>query len=139
MNVKIADLMSNKVLTAQPHHSIAHVRKLMQTNSIHALPVTSTAGELKGIISSHDLVDSHKEHTPVSQIMVRDVYTIPQYNDVHQAARLMRNHRIHHVVVTHEQKVVGILSSFDLLALVEDHRFVMKAAPQKSNRQPKRQ
>ena len=96
-------------------------------------------GELKGIISSHDLVDSHNEHTPVSQIMVRDVYTIPQYNDVHQAARLMRNHRIHHVVVTHEQKVVGILSSFDLLALVEDHRFVMKAAPQQSKRQPKRQ
>jgi signal-transduction protein with cAMP-binding, CBS, and nucleotidyltransferase domain len=71
--------------------------------------------------------------------MVRDVYTIPQYNDVHRAARLLRNHRIHHVEVTHEQAVVGILSSFDLLALVEEHRFVMKNAPQKNNREPKRQ
>lgn len=57
------------------------------------------------------------------------VYTIPQYNDVHQAARLMRNHHIHHVVVTHEKVVVGIISSFDLLELVEDHRFVMKPGP----------
>jgi signal-transduction protein with cAMP-binding, CBS, and nucleotidyltransferase domain len=63
--------------------------------------------------------------------MTEKVYTIPMYNDVHHAARLMRNHKVHHVVVTHEKKVVGILSSFDLLKLVEDHRFVMKAAPSK--------
>ena len=51
----------------------------------------------------------------------------------------MRNHRIHHVVVTHEKKVVGILSAFDLLKLVEDHRFVMKSAPQAAgSRTPKR-
>lgn len=139
MNVKIADLMTRRVLTAQPHDSVAHVRKLMQANSVHALPVTSSDGEVKGIISSHDLVDSLKDHTPISQIMVGDVYTIPQYNDVHQAARLMRNHRIHHVVVTHEKKVVGILSAFDLLALVEEHRFAIKGAPQKNRREPKRQ
>jgi signal-transduction protein with cAMP-binding, CBS, and nucleotidyltransferase domain len=41
----------------------------------------------------------------------------------------MRNHHIHHVIVTHEQRIVGIISSFDLLKLVEDHRFVMKNAP----------
>ena len=33
------------------------------------------------------------------------------------------------VVVTDERKVVGILSAFDLLKLVEDHRFQMKQAP----------
>lgn len=139
MNVRIADIMSSTVVTVQPHHSLAHVRKLMQRNDVHALPVTSTDGEVQGIVSSHDLIDSYKEHTPVSQIMVREVYTIPQYNDVHQAARLMRNHHIHHVVVTHEKKVVGILSSFDLLSLVEEHRFVMKGAPQNPRRPPKRQ
>ena len=139
MNVKIADVMTSNVLTAQPHHSVAHVRKLMQTNGIHALPVVSTDDEVAGIVSSHDLVGDHKDHAPVSGIMARDVYTIPQYNDVHHAARLMRNHRIHHVVVTHEKKVVGILSAFDLLALVEDHRFVMKPAPQPKKKSPRRQ
>ena len=38
------------------------------------------------------------------------------------------------LVVTHEQKVVGILSSFDLLKLVEGHRFVAKAGPTRSQR-----
>jgi CBS domain-containing protein len=138
MNVKIADLMSSKVLSAQPHQSVVHVRKMMQDNKVHALPVVASDGELEGIISSHDLMDPLKDHSPVSSIMERNVYTIPQYNDVHHAARLMRNHHIHHVVVTHEQKVVGILSAFDLLALVEDHRFVMKSAPQTARQAPKR-
>ena len=138
MNVKIADLMSSKVLTAQPHQSVVHVRKLMQANAVHALPVLASDGELQGIISSHDLMDPLKEHSLVSTIMERNVYTIPQYNDVHHAARLMRNHRIHHVVVTHEKKVMGILSAFDLLKLVEEHRFVMKSAPQTAKRTPKR-
>jgi CBS domain-containing protein len=65
------------------------------------------------------------------------VYTIPEYNDVHHAARLMRNHKVHHVVVTKEKKVVGILSAFDMLKLVEDHRFVMKPGPK--TKTPKRQ
>jgi signal-transduction protein with cAMP-binding, CBS, and nucleotidyltransferase domain len=66
--------------------------------------------------------------------MTKPVHTIPQYDDVSTAARIMRNHRIHRVVVTHEQKVVGILSSFDLLKLVEGHRFVTKNAPTSSSR-----
>ena len=57
------------------------------------------------------------------------VITIPEYNDASAAARVMRNHKIHHVVVTKEKEIVGIISSFDLLQLVEDHRFVMKGAP----------
>jgi len=139
MNAKVADLMTRELITAQPHHSVVHVRDLMKRHGLHALPILGADGELEGIVSSHDLVDSLKDHTPVSQLMVRDVYTIPQYNDVHHAARLMRNHGIHHVVVTHDRKVVGILSSFDLLALVEDHRFVMKPAPAARKRETKRQ
>ena len=46
----------------------------------------------------------------------------------------MRNHHIHHLVVTHEQKVVGMISAFDLLKLVESHRFVAKNPPTSSKR-----
>ena len=42
------------------------------------------------------------------------------------AARMMRNHKIHHLVVTSEQQVIGMISSYDLLKLVEGRRFEMK-------------
>ncbi|MGI9383563.1 MAG: CBS domain-containing protein, partial [Methyloligellaceae bacterium] len=62
------------------------------------------------------------------------VIVVPAYNDASVAARIMRKRKIHHVVVTHEKKVVGIISSFDLLKLVEGRRFVARNAPTPSKR-----
>ena len=129
MSVKISDLMAKRVITAQPHHTVEHVRGLMERNRIGAVPVVGPGGEAVGIVTATDLVAELKNGTPVSRIMTERVYRVPAYNDVHVAARVMRKHKIHHVVVTHEQAVVGIISSFDLLKLVEDRRFVSKDAP----------
>lgn len=134
MNVSVSDVMSSNVISAQRHHSVAHVRDLFKRNSLHAVPVVDSDNKLVGIISTADLAAPLKDGSPVSTVMTERVYTIPAYNDVHHAARLMRNHRCHHVVVTHEQKVVGMVSSFDLLELVEEHRFVMKPSPQPAKR-----
>lgn len=134
MNVKVDDIMIQNVITVQPHHTVDRLRRLMETNKVHAVPVVDTDGQLVGIVSSNDLVAELKGGTSVSQIMTDRVYTVPKYDDVHIAARVMRNHRIHHIVVTHEQEIVGILSSFDLLKLVEEHRFVIKNAPTESSR-----
>jgi len=129
VNLKIADLMAKRVVSAQPHHTVDHVRKLFTNNRIHAVPVVGPEQELLGVVSTADLMADLKAGTPVSSIMTTDVRTIPAYNDVSAAARMMRRHKVHHAVVTHEKKVVGMLSSFDLLKLVEGHRFTMHAAP----------
>ena len=129
MNVKIADLMAKRVISAQPHHSVERVRGLLQRSRIHALPVVGPDGEPLGIVSAVDLASDLKNGTPVSKIMTVGVKTVPAYNDVSVAARIMRRNKIHHVVVTHEKRVVGMISSYDLLKLVEGHRFTVKGAP----------
>ena len=129
MNVKVNELMTESVLTTEPHASIDHVRGMMERNKVGAIPVVDTDGVPVGIVSATDLVPGLKPGSPVSSIMTVKVYTVPQYDDVSIAARVMRNHKIHRVVVTHEQKIVGVLSSFDLLQLVEKHRFVAKNPP----------
>ena len=50
MNTKIADLMAKRVITAQPHHSIEHVRGLMQRNRIHSVPVVGPENVALGIV-----------------------------------------------------------------------------------------
>ena len=134
MSVKVEELMTKSVITAQPHQSVEHVRNMLERNSISSVPVVDSDGHPIGIVSLTDLVQELKPAAPISQIMTEKVYTIPQYDDTSIAARVMRNHKIHHVVVTHEQKVVGILSAFDLLKLVESHRYVAKNAPTPSKR-----
>lgn len=138
MNVKVNDLMRQQVVTAQPHHTADHIRTLLERNHIHAVPIVDSEDHPVGIVSATDLVGDVKGATPVSQIMTEKVYSVPAYEDVHVAARVMRNHEIHRVVVTNEGAVVGILSAFDLLKLVEDHRFTMKNAPTASKKSGRR-
>ena len=126
--------MTKSVITAQPHQSVEHVRNMLEKNSISAVPVVDSDGHPVGIVSSTDLVRELKPSSPISQIMTEKVYTVPQYDDTSIAARVMRNHKIHRVVVTHEKQVVGMLSAFDLLELVESHRYVAKNAPTPSQR-----
>jgi CBS domain-containing protein len=126
MTIKISDLMHSPVFTLQRHHTVARARKLMTEHSISAIPIVGPEDELAGIVSKTDLLSDHADATPLSQIMAEHAWAVPQYNDASAAARVMRKHAIHHVVVTHEKKVIGLVSSFDLLQLVEDHRFVMK-------------
>lgn len=134
MNIKVAELMSESVVTAEPHHSTEHTRKLLDNNKISTVPVVDSDGQPVGVVSASDLAHDLKAGAPISTIMTKKVYVVPKYEDVSIAARVMRNHNIHHVVVTHEKKVVGILSAFDLLKLVEDHRYVAKNPPTKSSR-----
>jgi CBS domain-containing protein len=110
----------------------------METEGIHALPVVNTDGEPVGIVTSADILGDEAPDMPVAEVMSRKVYTVARYDGVHIAARVMRNHKLHHAVVTEERKVVGILSSFDMLKLVEDKRFSMKNAPNESKRKGSR-
>jgi CBS domain-containing protein len=138
MNVKVQDLMRKKVLTARPHQTVEHVRAILGRNKVSALPVVDSEGRPVGIVSTTDLVGHRNGRTPISRIMTEKVYTVPRYEDVSIAARIMRNHGIHRVVVTDEQEVVGILSAFDLLRLVADHRFERKRKPTPSRRKQTR-
>jgi len=140
MNVKIDDIMIDRPITITPHTTVAHARRLMRDHQISSLPVVGPDDEPLGILSASDLLEDLADEKPVSQVMTRKVYNVPRYDDAHVAARIMRNHRIHHLIVTHEGRVVGVLSAYDLLALVEEHRFVRKnAATPSTRRKPRRE
>ena len=134
MNVTIDDIMQHPVMTATPHQTIGHVRGVMHEHHVSALPVVSPDNHPVGMITASDLLGDHADGTPISNVMASPVYTVPRYDGPHIAARIMRNHHLHHVVVTDAQEVVGIVSAYDLLKLVEDHRYVAKQPPTPSKK-----
>lgn len=140
MNVTVEELMQAPVMTITKHETVAHARKLMADHKVSALPVVGPDGSPLGIVTATDLLDGHghPDGAPVSQVMSASTLTVPRSEGPHVAARIMRNHHLHHVVVVDHHEVVGMVSSFDLLRLVEDHRYVAKAAPTPSNKQPSR-
>lgn len=138
MNVKVKDLMVKSVITTMPHKTVGHAQSIMAKNKIKSLPIVDSDMEVQGIITSSDMLQDISETTPLSHVMIKKVYTVPVYSDVHIAARVMRNHKINHLIVTDEKKIVGVLSAHDLLRLVEDHRFVMKNPPTPSKKKSSR-
>ncbi len=134
MNAKVNDLMVSPVMTTTRQQSFGHVKKILAEHHASCLPVVDDEGLPVGMITASDLIQDHNDDERVASFMSDKVLTVPKYGDVSLAARIMRNHKIHHVVVTEKKKVVGIISSFDLLRLVEDHRFVMKNAPTQSKK-----
>ena len=127
--VRIGDVMTSQVISVTRHQSVGHVRTLLAEHGIHSVPVVDHDGSAAGILTTTDLMASVADETLVGNVMTRDVETITPYADPALAARLMRKHGIHHLVVTHEHKVVGIVSTFDLLQLIEERRFIAKNVP----------
>ena len=139
MNVTIAEIMTAPVMTLTKHQHAEHAAELMREHHVSALPVVGPDHEPLGVITASDLLGRHADATPVSGLMSSPALTVPASEGPHVAARIMRNHHLHHVVVVDHHRVVGIVSAYDLLELVEDHRYVAKAAPTPSRKTAARQ
>lgn len=140
MNATVDELMHAPVMTITKHQTVGHARELMADHHISALPVVGPDRELLGIVTATDLLDAHghAEGAPVSQVMAHEPLTVHPADGPHVAARIMRNHRIHHVVVVDDHRVTGMVSTFDLLRLVEDHRYQARQAPTPNNKAARR-
>jgi len=64
-------------------------------------------------------VTDYDDVLPVSRIMTSPLHTLEPGAEVAVAARLMREHGHHHVVILDQGRIVGIVSSLDLLRVIE--------------------
>ena len=116
---KVADVMAANVIMAKPGDLVGGVRELMEAHDINSLPVVDEENQLVGMLTSTDLVPGFSAKIPISRVMSTHVYTVPPKTDVSTAAQMMRQYGMHHMVVTDGDKVVGVVSSLDLLRLLE--------------------
>ena len=77
----------------------------------------STAAPEWDMLAEHD----------VGEVMTRTpVHTVLPDDSAESAARLMQRERIHRVLVTEDESLVGILSSLDIVRAAADHRFATR-------------
>lgn len=120
MKVAVAHVMVRRVFLVAPDHTVAQVRDLMARKSIRATPVVGAHRKVMGIVTTTDLARRLEDDAPIERVMTDRVATVLAHESVSAAAGIMRRRRIHHLVVTDGRSVVGIVSSFDLLRLVEE-------------------
>jgi len=119
----VDDLMTVDLIAVRPDERIGRARELFLGLGINALPILDE-GEVRGIVTSRDLVEEWPDGEPIRTAMSSAVRTIDAGASVGEAASVMLEEHVHHLVVFDGDQLAGIVSSFDLLVpLAQGARF----------------
>lgn len=132
--VKVAQLMSEKVVTALPKTTIFEAEKTMTTQGFRRLPIISDS-KVVGIITAMDIIRFFGSgevfkylksgtiiqvlNTPALEIATKEVATIEPNADVGQAAKIMQKKNIGALPVVKNEKLVGIITERDFFKIIE--------------------
>jgi CBS domain-containing protein len=114
--MEIANWMSRNPACISPNDTLAAVKKLMDAGQFRRLPVVEN-DKLVGIITERDLRQhwGYLDSTKVNAAMTSDPVTVTPRNTAEDAAHLMLQHKIGGLPVVDNRKLVGILSTSDLI------------------------
>lgn len=122
--MKISDVMRSKgtaVVTVSPRETVGTLLDLLAQHNIGAVVVSSDGYEVAGIVSERDIVRKLRSHgadafeVPVAEIMTTNVVTCKPDDDLAATAGAMTEHRIRHLPVLVEGRLVGIVSIGDIV------------------------
>jgi CBS domain-containing protein len=132
--VTVAQLMSEKVVTALPKTTIFEAEKTMATRGFRRLPIVSD-GKVAGIVTAMDIIRffgcgeafRHLRSgtivqvlgTPALEIATKNVSTVEPETDVGQAAKIMREKDIGAVPVVKKGVLVGMFTERDFFKIIE--------------------
>jgi len=115
--MRVKDVMRKQVRTIKPSESTSLAKELFRRYDIHHLVVVEKKDDVVGLIADRDLMDL-KSDTTVQRAMARNVVTITPDETVRKAAALMTGHVIGSLPVVDDGRLVGIVTTYDLVALL---------------------
>ena len=125
--------MKTEVITVTPSTPLVEFARILAEDRISGAPVVRVDGVLVGIVSKTDLVERMLQDNPkygtaqsdgpgwnedwrqVDDIMSNEILTVAPSTPLADVARRMARDRVHRVVVIENDKIVGIVTSLDLL------------------------
>jgi CBS domain-containing protein/gamma-glutamyl:cysteine ligase YbdK (ATP-grasp superfamily) len=120
----IGQFMTTTLHTVHPDDIVDYVASLMHWEHIRHLPVEGGDGNFLGLVSQRDLLVLlaqgsllNRALVPISSIMKTNVVTVGPDTLTLDAIRLMRRNRVGCLPVIKDGKLVGIVTTYDLLAI----------------------
>jgi acetoin utilization protein AcuB len=114
--MQIINLMTSDPVTTHPQDNLSRAKSIMEVGGFRRVPVVDD-GRLVGILTERDL-QKHSgflESTRVNAAMRTALITITPHNTVEDAARLMLQHKIGGLPIVAAGRLVGIVTTTDLL------------------------
>jgi len=133
--LKVKDVMTKNVISVPSSSSMREIQALMRDNTITGIPIVDN-GLLSGIISMQDIIealDSGKINQSAKECMTQGVIVLEDDMPLSFAINYLNKYKFGRFpVVDREQKVVGIITSSDIIRtlLVEINREVQRLEEQ---------
>lgn len=131
----ISSIMTTNIITVHVEQDISDVRKILEENPIHHIPVV-IGKKIVGLISSSDvkkvtyaLLYSKKplndqalnERFTIEEVMQMEIVTINAKETIHRAAEMFCGGQFHSLPVVDEKKnLAGIVTSTDMIMFLLD-------------------
>lgn len=129
--MQVRDLMNPNVISVSTTDSTALAARLLSRHNVGSLPVCTSDGRLRGIVTDRDIVlrciaaEEDPAQTPVREVMTRGCYTVSPEDDCRQATKTMATRQVRRLPVVEGGKLVGMISLGDLS---RSHAFDMEAS-----------
>jgi len=132
--MRVTDLMETDVQTVASDAVVQDAVTVLADSHVSALPVVDRIGRMVGVISRTDILASEEEvddaaarQTLMQESLVRDLMTSPALTiapeaDIKEAAQQMLYTGVHRLFVTTDDRVVGVISTTDIVRAVATGR-----------------
>lgn len=120
--MRVSDVLASKgsseVFTISPDATVADLLDALADLNVGALVVSNDGSSIAGIVSERDIVRKlrsveNSRSLPVSEIMTTDLQVCAPEDSFGDLMTLMTEHRVRHVPVLTDGRVVGVLSIGD--------------------------
>jgi CBS domain-containing protein len=122
--VLVRDIMNSPVISTSPQHTIKDIATKMKEERIGSIVIMENE-KAAGIVTDWDIVsnavvkDVKPSELKASDIM-QTLHTIEGGEGVTEAARVLRQHNIKRLGVVYKNRLVGIISASDVIAVTPD-------------------
>jgi len=120
MDKLISTLMKECVITVDVDASIESVEKILHFHHLSCVPVVDSTGRCFGVVSSTDIVHFHATNKDAKverawEICTHKIIEVDTKTSVREAAEIMVQHNIHHLLIVEDDAIKGIVSSIDFI------------------------
>ena len=123
---QVKDVMTRALVSVDPSTTLNQISKMMEQGGMGSILVKKD-GTPSGIITDRDFAIKIAAHgvsmdTPVEKIASFSLISINAKDSILDAAKVLSDKKIRKLVVTEEGKVVGIITSTDLVNKIASRR-----------------
>ncbi|GAB0103501.1 CBS domain-containing protein [Nocardia sp. JMUB6875] len=122
--MRISEILRRKgsgVVTIAPDATVRELLRVLSAHNVGAVVVSADDVSIAGIVSERDIVRRLHTHgadlldAPVSSIMTAAVHTCAPDDDVETLNARMTEHRIRHLPVLRDGRMIGVISIGDVV------------------------